>query len=142
EPMVIERIRYKSDAAGFLDNKSQHLAVVEVATGKVEQLTSGEYDYTAGCWSPDGTKITFVGDISEDSDYNLISDIYVMTINDKSYHKITGSTGNFGNPSWSPDGKYIALIGHEQEFAGATLPKIYLYTVENAELICLTSELD
>lgn len=142
EPMVVERIRYKSDAAGFLDNKSQHLALVDVATGAVEQLTSGEHDYTAGCWSPDGSKLTFVGDISEDSDYNLISDVYVMSLQDKSYQKITNSTGNFSTPSWSPDGKYIALIGHEQEFVGATLPKIWLYSNDSAELSCLTSELD
>ncbi|MCS0543500.1 hypothetical protein NXY55_26340, partial [Aeromonas veronii] len=137
EPMVVERIRYKSDAAGFLDNKNQHLALVDVATGAVEQLTSGENDYTAGSWSPDGSKLTFVGDISDDSDYNLISDVYVMSLKDKSYEKITNGTGNFATPSWSPDGQYIALIGHEQEFAGATLPKIWLYSNESAELSCL-----
>ncbi|MFT4414854.1 S9 family peptidase [Fredinandcohnia humi] len=142
EPMVVDRIRYKSDAAGFLDNKSQHLGILHIATGEVEQLTSGAYDYAAGCWSPDGTSITFIADIDEDSDYNLVSDVFVMSLEDKRYQKITGSNGNFGNPSWSPDGKYIALIGHEKEFMGATLPKIWLYSVESGDLACLTVEWD
>ncbi|MCH1626856.1 S9 family peptidase [Ferdinandcohnia quinoae] len=142
EPMVVEGIRYKSDAAGFLDNKHQQLGLVNVKTGDVEQLTSGNHDYTAGTWSPDGKCITIIGDFSEDSDYNLISDVFIFSLVSKTFQKITTSDGIFANPTWSPDGKYIALIGHKKEFMGATLSKIWLYHLQSNELLCLTDDWD
>lgn len=142
EPMVVEGIRYKSDAAGFLDNKHQHLGLVDAKSGELELLTSGNYDYTAGTWSPDGKSITVVGDFSEDADYNLISDVFIFSVEDKTHQIITASDGSFWNPTWSPDGKYIAMTGHKKEFLGASLSKIWLYSLETNQLSCLTNEWD
>ena len=142
EPMVIDRIRYKSDAVGFLDDKRQQLAVVDVESGEVQQLTDGNQDYAAGCWSPDGESITFFADLSDEPDYNLVSDLYIMSLKDKSLQKVTGSNGFFSNSSWSPDGRYISFIGHEKECQSATLSRIWLYKVEDKQLTCLTAEWD
>ncbi|MBP3953249.1 S9 family peptidase [Bacillus suaedae] len=142
EPMVVERVRYKSDAVGFLDDKNQHLAILTLATGEIEQLTEGDRDYTAGFWSPDGEKISLSVDLSDEPDYNLTNDVYIMSVKTKELTKLTKSNGSFGNPTWSPDGGYIALIGHEKEYEGATLSKLWLYNVQLAELTCLTAEWD
>lgn len=142
EPLVVDRIRYKSDAVGFLDDKNQHLAILTVATQEVEQITKGERNYSAGGWSPDGTSITFSADLTDEPDFNLISDIYMMSLLSKKVTKVTSSTGFFGNPTWSPDGKYLLLIGHEKEYQSATLSKLWLYDVNVAELSCLTTDWD
>ncbi len=142
KPMVVDRIRYKSDATGFLDGKNQHLAMLNVVTGELEQLTEGDRDYHGWCWSPDGTKITFSADLTEEPDYNLVSDVFIMSLADKTLEKVTNSIGHFGNTTWSPDGKYLAIIGHEQEYQSATLSKIWIYEIESKSLTCLTSEWD
>ena len=143
EPMIIDRLRYKSDAVGFLDEKSQHLAVIDVKTGDVEQLTEGERNYTPGCWSPDGKNITFSADLTDEPDHSLLMDAYTMSLTgEKKLTKLTNSNGSFGNTSWSPDGRFIALIGHEREFENATLSKIWLYDVQANQLRCMTAEWD
>jgi dipeptidyl aminopeptidase/acylaminoacyl peptidase len=142
EPYVVDRIRYKSDALGFLDGKRQHLAIVHLETGEVEQLTEGDADYTPGSWSPDGTSITFSANLTDNADYNLLSDIYILTIDRKEIQKITNSDGYFLQPSWSPDGKYIAYIGNKREYKSATLSKIWLYDVNQQTHICLTDGWD
>jgi len=140
--LVIERIRYKSDSIGFLDDKNQHLAVLTVETGEVVQVTEGDKNYTPGCWSPDGNSITFTADLTDDPDYNLISDLFIMALDNKKITKVTGSNGFFGNPTWSPDGNYLAFIGHEKEYASATLSKIWVYSIQNQTVTCLTPDLD
>ncbi|MCA1030953.1 S9 family peptidase [Bacillus timonensis] len=142
EPMVVERIRYKSDAVGFLDDKNQHLALITIETGEVEQLTEGNTDYTAGCWSPDGERITFTADVSDDADYNLIADVFIMTLSDKKIEKVTNSDGGFSNITWSPDGQYLAFLGHKKEFLGATLSRIWVASIETKEISCLTENWD
>ncbi|WEG17778.1 S9 family peptidase [Alkalihalophilus pseudofirmus] len=142
EPMVVERIRYKSDATGFLDDKNQHLGIVTVETGEVLQLTDGDRDHAAGAWSADGQSIVFSADLGEDPDFSHISDVYIMSLADKQLTKITPSTGFFGNPNYSPDGKYITLIGHEKEYKSATLSRVWLYELESQSLQCLTADLD
>lgn len=142
EPMVVERIRYKSDSVGFLDDKRQHLALINVKTMQLTQLTEGDFDYTPGCWSPDGTQITFSADLTDEPDFNLVSDVYILSIADKSVNKLTNSNGVFGEVTWSPDGTFIAMIGHEKEYDSATLSKIWIYDVLNKELRCLTANWD
>ncbi|MFZ5817642.1 MAG: S9 family peptidase [Bacillota bacterium] len=46
---------------------------------------------------------------------------------------ITGTIGVFYAGIFSPDGKTLAVIGHTNEFANTTQPKIYLYPVEGGE---------
>ncbi|WP_078548293.1 alpha/beta hydrolase family protein [Litchfieldia alkalitelluris] len=142
EPMVVEQIRYKSDAVGFLDDKSQHLAMIDISTKELTQLTEGERDYTPGSWSPDGKQITFTADLTDEPDYNLVTDVFVFSLVDKNMKKLTNSNGFYGNPTWSPDGKHIAMIGHQKEFDSATLSRIWMYNIENSGLTCLTSEWD
>lgn len=142
EPLVVDRIRYKSDEVGFLDDKHEQLAMIDVESGEIEQLTGGEHDYTVGCWSPDGNYITFTADLTNESDYQLVSDAYIMELETKEIQKITNSNGFFSTITWSPNGDYLAFVGHEKEFKSATLSKIWLFNLVKNELSCLTNEWD
>lgn len=142
EPMVVERLHYKSDDVGFVDNKNKHLAMLDLSTGELELVTEGNFDHGAGCFSPDGQYITFTADLSEEADYNLISDVYILNLATKEKVKVTESNGNFGNVSWSPDGSYLAFTGNQKEFKGATLSRLWTYSIETKELKSLTGEWD
>ena len=43
-PFVIDRLQFKEDTVGYLDRRRTHLYVFDVASKKVTQITSGDYD--------------------------------------------------------------------------------------------------
>jgi dipeptidyl aminopeptidase/acylaminoacyl peptidase len=142
EPLVVEKMRYKSDAKGFLDKKNDHLALLDLKTKEVSLLTEGDRDYGSPAWSPDGTKITFVANLEENPDVSLVSDVYVMDLETKQKKKITHSNGFFSTISFSPDGQYLGFLGHEKEFQSATLTRVWVTQLATGETHCLTENLD
>ena len=46
---------------------------------------------------------------------------------------VTGSRGFMSGGIFSPDGRTLAVFGHENEFQGATQPRIYLFPVAGGE---------
>lgn len=142
EPLVVEDMRYKSDAAGFVKNSKNQLAIVDVKTGDLELIGSREFDYNDGAWSPDGKSIAFTSNMTDEPDFTLISDVFILSLENHEQKKLTNSNGFFGNLSWSPDGKFLAFLGHEKEYQSATFSKIWLYKTEAEELACYSSEWD
>lgn len=141
-PMVIDRLKYKSDESGFFDGKYRHLAVLDLITGEVRQITEGPYDHDGGAWSPDGTMIAFTANRTDDPDRALIADVYVVSIRTDEWRRLTNGTGVFSVPSWSPDGSRIACIGHEKEYAGATLKRIWTIDLVSGGMTCVTRDWD
>ncbi|MBD8067609.1 alpha/beta hydrolase family protein [Bacillus sp. PS06] len=125
-----------------VDKKQQQLAIINIETLAITQIIEGQHDYTPGCWSPDGSQIVFSADLTDELDFQLVADVYIMDLTDKKMKKLTNSNGYFGNTTWSPDGHYIAMIGHEKEYDSATLSRIWVYDVKNEHLSCLTTYWD
>jgi Tol biopolymer transport system component len=59
-PMVIKRFQFKQDKIGYLVDRYTHLFLLDLATKKLEPLTSGAHDDLLPSWSPDGREIAFV----------------------------------------------------------------------------------
>ncbi|MGM0838682.1 MAG: S9 family peptidase [Bacillota bacterium] len=142
EPMVVEKLRYKSDAKGFLDKKNDHLAVLDLVTKEITLLTHGDRDYGSPVWSPDGKQVAFVANLEENPDEVLVTDVYVMDLESKEKKKVTHSNGFFSTITWAPDGAFLGFLGHEKEFQSATLTRVWVYQLETEVLHCLTENLD
>ncbi len=92
-----------------------HLWMIEVPTDakserpEAKRLTEGT-SFTVGgaSWSPDSTRIAFSASKDVDLESSHSSDIYVLTVSDKSIKKIVDTPSPDNNPVWSPDGKQIA----------------------------------
>jgi len=113
EPWVIDRLQFKRDRAGYLtDDRRSHLYLFDVESGEVRQLTTGRWDESGPVWSPDGSRIAFVSNRTEDPDTNANSDIWVVSADAQSPTedplRITDNPGSDGSPAWSPDGRSIA----------------------------------
>jgi len=113
EPYVINKFKFKQDITGYqYDTSRTHLYLFDVAAKKItQQLTSGVYSEADAAWSPDGTKIAFVSNRTQDPDRNENTDIWIIdTIRGSAAKKLTAWNGGDADPQWSPDGKTIAYV--------------------------------
>ena len=114
-PFVVDRLQFKQDTVGYLDHRRDHLYIFDVASKKVTQITSGDFDDNEPAWSPDGKSLAFTSNRSTpDPDRNYNSDIWVVAADntDKGAHltQVTSNPGPDRAPTWSPDGKWIAFV--------------------------------
>ncbi|MEK6687613.1 MAG: DPP IV N-terminal domain-containing protein, partial [Gemmatimonadota bacterium] len=111
EPWVMDRLQFKRDNIGYLNDQRTHLYVFDLAGRKLRQLTEGAWDDGSPAWSPDGRSIAFVSNRDPvDGSYN--SDLWIVGSDDttrgSSTRRLTSNGGQDGSPAWSPDGKWIA----------------------------------
>src|SRR5207249_3364475 len=113
DPNVITRYLYKPDAAEglthFNDNRRLHLFVVDVASGRIDQLTDGSHYEHSIDWSPNGQELLFLTNRDADEDEFFNYDVYAMKLSDKSIRRLTATESNEYRPRWSPDGTMVAF---------------------------------
>ena len=86
-----------------------HGWVIDVATKRATEVVHGNFTVNGTpSWSPDGSRLAFMA-----APTTLLrdtrSDIYVVTIADKSLTKLTSKPDAGSPPAWSPDGKTLAF---------------------------------
>ncbi|MBV9744210.1 MAG: PD40 domain-containing protein, partial [Acidobacteriia bacterium] len=118
-------ISYKFNDTGWYDDKRSHLWIIDTASGKETQITSGDdWNDTDPQWSPDGARIAFVSDrTGHEYDSGFNKDIWVVSAQGGTLTKISDHPFEDDQPRWSPDGKQILFTGktvHRQ------FPKLYL----------------
>jgi dipeptidyl aminopeptidase/acylaminoacyl peptidase len=102
---------YKPDAGVVLETiEEQRIAVVDVATGKVRQVSPANlyvYDYD---WSPDGKR--FAAEAAEGSGTNnyWLAQLYTVDVESGRTKSIWKPPYQIACPRWSPDGSEVAVI--------------------------------
>ena len=148
-PWEVDRLQFKRDRVGYLTgNRRTHLSVFDVATKKTTQITSGEFDAGSAVWSPDGTRVAFVANRTENPDGNANSDIWVVdaanTDKGADLIQVTTNHGSDGSPAWSPDGEWIAHVtSREPELVWYDVSELAIAKADGSgELRILTEALD
>ena len=116
-PIVLDRLLFKHDNAGYLKNTKQQIVLLSLDTKITTPLTSPHYDSVLPTFSPDGSRIAFVSKRGADPDRHENWDIYELDIETPSnVRKLTQSTGPDGDPSWwnrpiySPSGERLLYL--------------------------------
>jgi len=97
---------FQSDRPGPDNPESRnHIFTIELASGKVTQLTSGRNHHDSNPrWSPDGKRIAFKS-TRTGGQY----DAYVMDANGANVTRITDHPAQDHDPVWMPDGQSVII---------------------------------
>ena len=100
-PVETERFLFKRDGDGYLDDRTQHLFIVDLATGKAKPLTSGQRDHWHPVWSPDGKSIAYTAKERGETDRDANYEVFVQGADAGEPRKISTFNGADNDPDWS-----------------------------------------
>ncbi|MDR7454183.1 MAG: hypothetical protein QN137_06855, partial [Armatimonadota bacterium] len=140
---IITRLRHKADGEGFWDGRYRHIFIVPSDGGSALQVTSGEFDHREPAWSPEGDRLAFVANRSEDADASNAADVWVVTLQGMDLRRLSAGAGPVSAPAWSPDGTTIAYLGHDNVCMGASNTMLWVVPADgSAPPRCLTRHFD
>ena len=124
KPIVIDRYKFKQDGQGYLrSGRRSYIYLLDVATKKLERLTTGGWDEGAPVWSPDGSRIAFFSNRAADPDRDPNGgQIFVVPAKPGSEARAVTPANGLGQRtrvSWSPDGSRIAFTETDDRKYGA-----------------------
>lgn len=144
-PYVIDRYHFKQDYVGYLDRRTSHLYLLTVGSEKLDSLTTGLFNESSPVWSPDGSKIAFVSNRTDDPDKNDNTDIFVIEAKHGAEVKqLTKWTGSDTDPQWSADGKWISYLqsSSNENFTMYGQPVLSVISANGGEPILLSAKID
>ena len=142
-PRIVERLSYRRDRQGFIDDGFRHVFVVPADGGTPRQVTSGDWDHNDAEWMPDGTSLVFTALRVEDADYKWReSDIYKVDVASGDITPLTSRKGPDGSPVPSPDGRLIAYSGYDSTDASWKDRILYVMNADGSNARPLTTEFD
>src|SRR3989449_6328441 len=123
KPIVIDRYRYKQDVQGYLlSGRHSYIYLFDIATKKLDRLTKGKWDESSPSWSPDGARIAFMSNHSDDPDRDPSAQLFVADATAGVTEKqLTGADNRASRarPEWSADGKWLVFTEGDEKKYGA-----------------------
>ncbi|HXE76241.1 MAG TPA: S9 family peptidase [Candidatus Xenobia bacterium] len=148
-PRIIERLVYRRDRIGFLEEGYRHVFVVPATGGTPRQVTTGDYDYGGGfggatpAWTPDGREILVSSLRKDDWEYEWReSEIYAVNVETKAVRQLTTRKGPDSNPVVSPNGKWVAYTGYDWTDDTYITSKLYVMGIDGSNPRLLAGDFD
>jgi len=152
-PRVVDRMHYRQDRRGFMEDGYLHLFSVSADGGTPRQLTSGEWNVGARFdglsgnvgydWTPDGKTIVVDGlkDTGADRNYRN-SHLYVVDVTSGAVRQLTARPGVWTSPAVSPDGRTVAFIGYDSAEVSYRAADLWVIGMDGAGLRKVSGNLD
>ncbi|MEZ4520482.1 MAG: S9 family peptidase [Thermomicrobiales bacterium] len=142
---VLRTLRNRMDGEGFWDGRRKHIFAVAIDKGsEPRQITTGDWDSTQPAPSPDGQRIAFCSNRSDDRDATTRVDVWIQNLETGETEQVTPGDGTYGSPSWSPDGERLAYIGHPSvdPWGPTTLDNLFVREIGSGEDRALMGGMD
>ncbi len=148
-PRVIDRLYYRRDRVGYLEDGYRHIFILPAEGGTPRQITSGDYHHGGGFnsgnleWTPDGEYIVFSGLRQEDAEYQWReSEIYAVRLTDGAITQLTDRHGPDSSPLVSPDGRRIVYRGYDWSDDTYVTPELYLMDRDGSNARMISGDFD
>ena len=147
----IKRLQYRFDETGYIDDRFNHIWIVDVETGDVSRLTWGDHPVQSLAWSPDSQRIAFAANRVDSIASGLHSQLYLIPAQppaqpdfdaDDAAEVIPVATMSVTGPAWSPDGSTIAFIGQPEDARAGANNEIYAVAHGSGDVKILTGGFD
>jgi len=119
----------------------QRLAIVDVATGKLRQISPADtyvYEYD---WAPDGLRFAVTAALGNGDNNWWVAELYTLEAATGLMKSIYKPHLQIANPAWSPDGERIAFVEGLMSDAGLTGGDIFSIDAAGGEAQNLTPEI-
>ena len=95
-------------------NRKFNIFLLDLATRKTAQITSGDLDITGVDWAPDDSRLVFSG-----NDDRGVQQIHTVNMDGTGFTKLTEGPAEHMSPMWSPRGDLIAYVEFTKEGASS-----------------------
>ena len=137
----IERVWHRADGRGFNYETQSHLFMVPATGGETRQLTDGDWSDGQPSWSPDGARVAFVSDRTEERWRTPAGQVWVLETASGEQRRVTSEERGCAAPSWSPDGRTLAYLAAPRHHGtGHTDLWVTPSAADEGEERCLTSD--
>ena len=142
-PRVVQRVRYRADRQGFVDDGYKHIFVVPADGGTPRQVTQGNWEDGEPSWAPDSKSILFSALRVEDAEYVWReSEVYRVDVATGAVKALTTRKGPDRDPVPSPDGRLIAYTGFDESDDTWVDSKLYVMNADGSGVRTLGGSLD
>jgi len=143
DPVYIDRLFYRADGAGYLEDGFRHVYTLPAEGGSPTQRTEGPYHHGDISWTPDGDALLLTANRSGQAERQpLRQDIYRLSLRNNQLEKLNVEEGPHSSPRISPDGGRLAWLGFEDRRLSHQSSRLYVRDLDSGEVRNLTEDLD
>lgn len=144
-PIEIDRPLYKS-RTGLSDLRSTRIYLLEVASQRIAPITSADHHSHSLSWAPDGQRLAFVSNRTEQPDDNHNNDVWVYELETRQTRPFTQTAGTEYAPAWHPKESALAYLATRRERNTKDSPaegaQLYLQALAGGPVQALSRSLD
>jgi dipeptidyl aminopeptidase/acylaminoacyl peptidase len=148
--VIIDKLVYRFNGAGYLKPGYVHLFVVPADGGTPRQVSSGNFQHgglafraSPAAWTPDGKYLIMSANRHPDYELEpLDTEVYEFSVADGSVRALTSRKGPDNTPAVSPDGKQIAYTGFDDRRQGYQVTQLYVMNRDGSGSRPVTGGLD
>ena len=150
-PRMVDRLHYRFDRVGAVENGVEALFVVSADGGAVRQITDSKTAPGAGefrgpvdfDWSPDSRSIVFAGIRDFDADRAFQrTQLLLADVASGAVRTLVGASGDWSKPKISPDGRTVAFAGYPTSDKTHSVADLYLVSTAGGEMRRISGDLD
>ncbi|HJQ65672.1 MAG TPA: S9 family peptidase [Gemmatimonadales bacterium] len=152
-PRIVDRLHYRQDRRGYMEDGYLHLFIVAADGGTPRQLTSGDWNVGARFdglssgvgydWTPDAKTIVVDGFKDPQADRNYRSShLYGVDLASGAVRQLTSRPGVWNTPAISPDGRTVAFMGYDSANVSYRAEDVMVIGLDGSGMRKISGDLD
>ncbi len=147
-PIEVTRLQHKRDGAGWLDDVTSYLFVIDLENGEERRLDdaygAGSFEPLGGlqpAWGPDG-RIAFRSNHTERPDDSAVVDVFTIQPDGSGMKRLTDGEHYCQGVEWSPDGERLSVVARNPPMNWYRPAEVYVIDADDERFESVSTELD